>query len=174
MSQLPLVRMDDCFMTLCPANEVLKQDPPSFEAECAPLDQPIPLLSTLPAGAGGPAAMVLNCAAGDDDACLHLLAPLSMIIMAMLTLAGFLLFQRGFKDTSGASCHRRQPSGFKQVAVADARCTVRQPLVKYLHYAESNAGHKSSSVSTSSSPMMSASRSTSGALFTPFSQAKHE
>lgn len=37
ISQLPLVRMDDCFITACKDHRILEQDPPSFDAPCAPM-----------------------------------------------------------------------------------------------------------------------------------------
>ena len=171
-SQLPLVHMDDCFITLCPGNQVLQQDPPSFEAECAPLDKPTLQLSAVTGGAVRPLDMLQNCAAGDDDTCLHLLAPLSILLMLMLSFAGFLLFKWGTR--APATAHKRRSSGVKHASLMDIRCTVRQPLIKHLHFSESSAGHSSGSVSATSSPMTAASSSTSGTLSTPFSQAKHD
>lgn len=159
--------MDDCFMTLCPTNKVLNKDPPSFEAACAPLVQPVKAISAFtvtskPSTTG----TMYSCVLGDDTACLQMLMPLSIFMMVILTIAGFFLFRRGYRFTS---VHKRR--SLKETSPSGSRSLVRQPLLlKYLRQSESS----SASGSPNSGPTTASSAFGSVAYSTQFCQAKVE
>lgn len=145
VSQLPLVHMDDCFMTLCPHHKVLNVDPPAFEAPCAPLHAPIPALSALAPDAADVQGMQYICASGVDT-CMNLMVPLGILLMFVLTCVGWLVHRR-YKGLKRGQVLRRPDAG--------TRSAVAKPLLKLLRQTDSKMSSTSTSsvASTDSSPV---------------------
>jgi hypothetical protein len=112
VSQLPLVYMDDCFITLCPERPVLPEDPPSFPAPCAPVDTPAVASSGVVPGLSGgnatpkpPRAACVGVRAG-AGACFDT-EPLAVLALTVLTLVVFLVLRQRAYAGAARTCLRR-------------------------------------------------------------------